>query len=66
MLYHVRLISYNSRIYAKNRKTSFPLLPCDFNDKSFTEHDINLISIDPTSDAIASDTLEAKAGEKHS
>jgi hypothetical protein len=26
-LYHVRLISYNSRIYAENGKPSFPLLP---------------------------------------
>ncbi len=45
LLYHVRVISYNSRIYAENPKTPplcspAPLRLCCLNDKSFTGHDI--------------------------
>ena len=44
-LYHVRLISYDSQIYAESLKTpplcpSAPLPLCGLNDKSLTGHDI--------------------------
>ncbi|MCC5660795.1 pentapeptide repeat-containing protein [Nostoc sp. XA010] len=46
------------------------MLRRDFNGANLSDSDltgVNLSSIDPTkSDAIASDTLEVKAGEKHS
>ena len=40
--YQVRLISYDSRIYAETQKPfpSAPLLLCCLNDKSLTGHDI--------------------------
>ncbi len=42
VLYQVRLITYDYRIRAKIRKTSFSLfpVPCGLNDKSLPEHDI--------------------------